>query len=290
MKNRLPPPAPFQPPDAELGRNLDRMRRRGYGGGFITRHRALLFSPHNPAKMIPAFLLSVAFLLGWWLLRDVVCRFWSVMLDFWAAAVGLHGGVSTVSYRLFDLIPFSIPFLGVGAGPPSDFVWWAGLIFTGALVLLSFLIPRKYLPLAYMVRITAFFQGTAQFFFFFWRDGFPYDAAGYIHGMLIASWMLIGILPIVLGFTYFIFDFSLSRKVALALMLIGHQTVLVPMQYVMQAWVIHHTSLLFLPLCFFISSLPLNVVIFIAFFGWGFSWKTMLYQEAVQWRVRGRAY
>ena len=290
MKDKKPPAAWFEAPNARLDMSLEQLRHRGYGGGFITRHRALLFSPHNPAKMVPAFLLAVAFLLGWWLLRGVVCGYWSVMLDFWAGAIGLHGGVSVVPYSLFDLIPFSIPFLNVGAGPPGDVTWWVGMIFTAVLVLISYLISRRYLPLAYMLRITAFFQATAQFFFCFWRDGFPYEAGGYIHSMLIASWMLIAVIPIVLGFTYFIFDFSLSRKMALALMIMGHQTVLVPMQYVMQAYVIHHGSLLFLPLCFFISSLPLNVVIFIAFFGWGFSWKTMLYEEAVQWKVRGRAY
>jgi hypothetical protein len=290
MRDRNNPAASSTPPEAKLSKDLERIRHRGYGGGFITRHRALLFSPHNPAKMIPAFLLAVAFLLGWYLLRDQVCRFWSVMMDFWAGAVGMHGGVSAVKYYLFEVIPFSIPFLSFGAGPPSDFVWWVGLIFTALLVVLSFLIPRQYLPLAYMLRITAFFQSTAQIFFYFWRYGFPYEASGYVHGMLIASWMFISIVPIVLGFTYFIFDFSLSRKIALAVVIMGHQTILVPMQYVMQAYVIHHTSLLFLPLCFFVSSLPLNVVIFIAFFGWGFSWKDMLYQEAVQWKVRGRAY
>jgi hypothetical protein len=290
MKAKTPPAASFQPPDAKLDRNLEQRRRRGYGGGFITRHRALLFSPHNPAKMIPAFLLTLAFLLGWWLLRDAACRYWSLMLDFWAGVIGLQGGVTVVPYRLFDLIPFSIPFLGVGAGPPGDFTWWIGTIFTAVLVLISFLVPRRYLPLAYMLRVTAFFQGTAQLFFLFWRNGFPYEAGGYIHGMLIASWMLIAVIPVVLGFTYYVFDFSLSRKVALTLLIMGHQTILVPMQYVMQAYVIHHGSLLFLPICFFISSLPLNVVIFIAFFGWGFSWKTMLYDEAVQWKVRGRAY
>jgi hypothetical protein len=290
MKAKTPPASSSQPPDARLDKHLEQMRHRGYGGGFITRHRALLFSPHNPAKMIPAFLLTLVFLLAWWLLREPVCKCWSAMLDFWAGVIGLQGGVSVIGYRLFGLIPFSIPFLGVGAGPPDDLTWWVGMIFTAVLVVASFLIPRRYLPLAYMLRITAFFQATAQFFFLFWRDGFPYEAGGYIHGMLIASWMLIAVIPVVLGFTYFIFDFSLSRKMALALMIMGHQTILVPMQYVMQAYVIHHGSLLFLPLCFFISSLPLNVVIFIAFFGWGFSWKTMLYDEAVQWKVRGRAY
>jgi hypothetical protein len=212
------------------------------------------------------------------------------MLDFWQGALGLGGGVSRIDYLLCNVIPFSIPVLNVGAAFPAPLDWWIGLILTLVLLVVSFLIPRRYLPISYLLRITAFFQGTAQVYFYFWRDSFPYEAAGYVHGMLIASWMLIGIIPLVLGFTYYIFDFSLWRKMALTLLIMGHETVLVPMQYVMQAFVMYHRTLLFMPLMFFVFSLPLNVLIFIAFFGWGFSWKDMLYDEEVQWKVRRRAY
>jgi hypothetical protein len=48
----------------------------------------------------------------------------------------------------------------------------------------------------------------------------------------------------------------------------------------------HHASLLVMPLLFFVAGLPLNVMMFIALFGWGFSWQDRLHDENVQRQVR----
>jgi hypothetical protein len=285
-----PVPAPSSFVEAELPPDLERERRRGHAGGFITRHRALLFSPSDPVKMIPAFLLAIAFVLFWYVVNGGLDRYWSTMLNFWQEALGLGGAVTSIQYRLFGAMPFRIPMLHVDAGLPSITAWWFGLFLTAALTVLSAAIPRRYLPVSYLLRVAAFFQGTAQVFFLFWKEAFPYGLTGYLHGMLIASWMFIAIVPIALGLTYFIFDFTLQRKIGLAAIIMGYQTILVPLQYEMHAYVIHHGSLLFMPLMFLVFGLPLNVFSFIAFYSWGASWRDRLYEESVQWKTRGRVH
>lgn len=270
----------------DLDPETERLRYLGHGGGFITRHRALLFSPGNPGKLIPASLLSLSFLLAWWLVREPVYRMWSAMLGFWHSVLGLSDGISRVEYLLFGVIPFAVPMPQVGAGMPSTLQWWTGMLLSLILIACSVIVPRRYLPAAYLLRTVAFFQLTAQIFFHFWRDAFPYEPAGYVHGMLIASWFFLAVIPMVLGLTYYIFDFSLRQKIGLTILIMGHQVLLIPMQYAMQAYVMHAQSLLFMPLMFFVFSLPLNVVSFISFFGWGFSWECMLYDEEVQWKTR----
>jgi len=107
-----------------------------------------------------------------------------------------------------------------------------------------------------------------------------------VHGMLIASLFLLAFIPLVMGLTYYLFDFSLGRKIFLTLIMIGHLLIMVPLQYLLHAWIMYHFSLLFMPLLFFIAGLPLNVMVFIALFGWGFSWQDMLHNEEVQNKVR----
>jgi hypothetical protein len=156
------------------------------------------------------------------------------------------------------------------------------------LVLVSLLLPRRYLPVSFFLRIVAFFQGCSQLFFAFWPEAFPYSAGGYIHTMLIAGLMIVPLVPIVLGFTYYLFDFSLSRKIGLTAMLMLHLTLLIPLQYAAHGWIMCHSSLLFLPLLFFVSGLPLNVLVFISFYAWGFSWRNRLQEQQVQLKVRRR--
>ena len=149
-------------------------------------------------------------------------------------------------------------------------------ILTALLVLVSMLLPQHLLPVSFMLRIVAFFQGCAQVFFVTWPYEFPYRGGGYIHGTVIACLMLISLVPILLGFTYFLFDFKLYRKIGLALLTMCHLVAMVPLQYTLHAYLLSHFSLLFLPLLFFVFGLPLNTLIVIAFYSWGFSWKDHL--------------
>ncbi len=270
------------------GRRLERLRYRGYLGGFIARHRALLFSPSNPTKIAGAVLLPIAFLVLWYLVRDHVSNAWLAMFDAWRAILGVSGYVTMVGYEVGEWTRFSVPYLYVPANLPGDTAWWLGVGFVVVLVVGSFLISHAYLPVAYLLRIVALFQGCAQFFFAFWPNQFPYSAAGYIHGMLIAGLMLITLIPVILGFTYYLFDFSLWRKIGLTLMMMVHLAILIPLQYAVHAYILHHCSLLFLPVLFFVFGLPLNVLVFIAFYTWGFSWKNRLREERVQWKIRRR--
>jgi hypothetical protein len=278
-------PAPVDP---WLREELNRLRYRGHRGGFIPKHRALLFSPFDASKWSTAALLMVGFLVVWYLLLDLVTRFWGAVLDFWASVLGFGGVVGMIHYRLFGLIPFSVPDLYVPAGLPGTGTWWAGVVFLIVLLAGSFLLSPRYLPVAYLLWVLALFQGCAQLFFAFWAEYFPYTASGYLLTVLLASLALISIVPIVLALTYYVFDFGPARSIALTALMMGHLTVLVPFQYSLHAFILNRTSLLFMPLLFLAVGLPLGVLVFIAFYGWGFSWSHRLRDQQVQWKVRRR--
>jgi hypothetical protein len=278
-------PAPVEP---WLREELDRLRYRGHKGGFIPRHRSLLFSPLDARKVLQAIFLVVVIMIVWYLSLRWVIRFWTLMIDLCAAVLGIGGVVGQVPYALFGLLPFTIPDVFVPSALPTTFEWWVGALLTLALVVVSFVLPRNHLPLVYLVRIMALFQGCSQVFFAFWPQWFPYTASGYIHTVLIASLGLITIVPIVLALTYYLFDFGLARNAALTLFTMGHLVVMVPLQYTVHAWVLYHTSLLYLPLLFLGAGLVVGVLVFIAFYSWGFSWQHQLREHRVQWKIRKR--
>ncbi len=272
--------------DAAARREVLRMRQRGWGGGDIPAHRALRVSPVRPGKLVPAALLAIALLAAYLLLLGPVSHLWAGMLEFWRSAVDLPGRVSMVRYDFYGLLQFDVPSLSFGSGLPGSELWWGGLVFTLLLGLGSFAVPLTWLPLRYLLRLVAFFQAGAQLFFGLWPWAFPYDGSGYVHGMLIADLMLIALIPVLLGSTYFVLDFSLWRKALLALLTMLHMLVLVPLQYAVHAYVIHHLSLLFMPLMFFVFGLTVNVLVFISFYAWGVSWWHPLRVEDVRWARR----
>ena len=249
------------------------LRLRGCDGGVIQKHRSMITSLHQPHRFFLAAAISTGLLIVWALGLDAVSVFWASVMDFWQIRLGIEGQVTMADYQLGPWIRFSVPYLYFHAGIPSNDLWWAGTIVTALLILVSMLLPKRLLPISFMMRILAFFQGCAQVFFVTWPYEFPYRGGGYIHGTMIACLMLITLVPLLLGFTYFLFDFKLYRKIGLALLTMGHMVVMIPLQYVLHAYLLNHFSLLFLPLLFFIFGLPLNTLIVIAFYSWGFSWK-----------------
>ena len=90
--------------------------------------------------------------------------------------------------------------------------------------------------------------------------------------MQVAALAAIAIIPLMLGLTYYVIDARFRQKLGLTLAAMGHLIVFVPLQYMLQSYIIAHGSLLLMPLCFALFALLPEVMIFIALYGWGMSW------------------
>lgn len=257
-------------PDPGLPVEVDEERFRGYAGGVIPQHRAMTVEPHERRDLIVDVLLAIVLAEGWWLSLDWVAPFWASILDFFRQVFGLDGYVVVVDYSYGLLVPY----MGVGSWLPGWTEWIGGAVLVIVLVVASLALPRRFLPVAYFLRIVAACQAVAQLYFALWPTSFPYDTGGYVHGMLFTGVGLNALIPLLLGFSYFVFDFGLARKVGLTLLVMLFFTLLFPLQYMAHALILHHLSLLYLPLLFFVLGLPLDVLLFIAFYGWGVSWRS----------------
>jgi len=269
-----------------LPSGLDLEERSGFRGGFISNHRALLSSPLDRPKLLQALALMAAFVVIWYLLLPIVSWFWGTTMLTAAETLKLVGAVNRPEhYTLAGILSFDVPALYVPAGLPPRWVWELGAGLAAVLLAISFVLPGRYLPLAYVLRLVALLQAAAEIYFALWPNDFPYTSGGYIHTMLLASVVFIWLVPVVLGLTYYLFDFTLTQKLVLTGIVMSHQVVMVPLQYVVHALVLYHLSLLFLPVLFFGLSLPLNVLVLMAFYGWGFSWPSPLRDREVQGRI-----
>lgn len=251
---------------------IQELRRRGWRGGVIAPHRAFA-RLHLRAS---DFVITASSVLGitviWLLSLPYVGEFWFHVFRFWHRHLGLEGSVARAPQQ-WGILHFSVPTVLISAGPPDGFTWWV----TGAVTILAFWITfgisEDHLPWVYLLRFLVIVQGTALAYFAFEAAKFPHDLPSYTVGMLYFGTIFITLLPLVLGFSYFIFDFRYLQKLALTLGTMSYLALFLPFQYMLHVWIIHK-SILFMPVLYFVFGPFLDVLVFVSLYSWGMSWRS----------------
>ena len=247
------------------------IRTRGWRGGIITPHRAFARLHFTVRDFLITLASVLAITAGWLASMPRIGEFWFRVFRFWHHAVGLEGSVARAPQH-WGPLRFSIPTVLISAGPPDVFTWWITAGITVLTFWISFGIPEEELPLVYLLRFLAMVQGTALMYFAFEAAKFPHDLPSYIVGMLYFGTIFTSLLPLILGFSYFLFDFSIVQKVGLTLGIMVYLVLLLPFQYMLHAWIIHQ-SVLFMPVLYFVFGPFLDVLVFVSLYSWGMSWK-----------------
>jgi hypothetical protein len=168
-------------------------------------------------------------------------------------------------------VHFSVPYVTVSAGAPGAAYWIMAAV-TTLLLTTSFFLSGDALPWAYLLRAVSILQFTALAYFGVAAARFPHDLSGYTVSMLVFSTIFIGLVPVILGFTYYLFDFTWGRKLILTLITMAYLTLFVPIQYMLHVYVLHE-SIVFMPVLYFAFGPFLDVLIFICLYSWGMSWQ-----------------
>ena len=217
--------------------------------------------------------ISVAALTAGWLLAlPFAGEFWFRIFRFWHHVLGLEGSVAR-AVQHWGPLEFSLPTVLVSAGPPDVYSWWITAAVTFLVLWISFGIPEEHLPLVYLLRFLVIVQSTALLYFAFAAEKFPHDLPSYTVSMLYFGTIFVSLLPLILGFSYFLFDFKLTQKLGLTLGIMAYLVIFLPFQYMLHAWIIHK-SVLFMPVLYFVLGPFLDVLIFVSLYSWGMSWRS----------------
>ncbi len=248
-------------------------RFRGHRGGLIEPHRSLLVLPVRPLQAVLATALVLAFVAAWIAISAPVAEAWAAIARFCVEVLGLPVRVGLRAYPMPWGAVLEIPRLDAVIGEPGPAEWWFGAFFVAAVLAVSFLLPRRWLPLSYFLRLTAFVQAGAQLQFFAFPGAFPYDTGGYTEVLFLASLALIGLVPVQFGLTYFTLDFRAEQHVAAVVLTMAHLFLFVPLQWVAHVALLQAGSLLWMPLLFWMGGLSVDVAVVIAIYGWAASWR-----------------
>ena len=261
-------------PDRETARIAlaARVRSTGNQGGPIAPHRAIATVRLTRGDVAIAALLTLALTALYIASLPAVGALWTGIFRWLAGPLDL-GGVARRAGTVVSAVSVSVPYFTARAGAPSWTLWWLTLVATAGVTIGSLFLRARYLPLAYALRFVAAIQASALLFFALARDRFPYDLAVYVSGMMLIGASVIGLVPLILGLTFYVIDVRWSQKVALTAIVMGHLLLFIPLQYALQSYVVAHGSLLFLPVSFIVFGILPEVMILVAFYGWGMSWR-----------------
>lgn len=259
--------------ELERARRLESVRIRGVKGGVIAPHRSMVGLPWTIWRLITTLVLSLGGVAALLAALPSLGRFWGLIFEYARDALGIHAPLGDQLFSLPGGITFSLPVLAVLTPLPDSLVLWITGIGCAVVFLGSFALPERFMPLRYLLRFLVVLQGSAILFFAVSRDPFPYRLQDHVFLLLTAGLVVMGLVPLVLGLTLHLFDLAFWKKLLLTLAILVHLAVWLPLQALAHLWLILHGTAVLMPVLFLTGGLLLDVLIFVAFYGWALSWR-----------------
>ncbi len=214
-------------------------------------HAASQLAPWRWRDGFWGLLLGAGWSLALWALQPQLLQLWHDVVDLWSQPLGL--GLSP---------------LPQDAAPPSQEL----LLSTTALVALLYVAAgrwhERYQPLRVVVRAMCLVQGSACLFFAWFPARFPYAVHQHLSGLLQMGADFLMTVPLMLALGWGVLNLPWRLKLLGPLLVLTYFVVWLPHQVLLHAWVLHHGSVLFMPVLLLCLGPLLNGWIFVALYAW----------------------
>ena len=247
---------------------LERLRYQSHSGRVIRRHRALHRLEFRRASALHPIILVVASYCALGVSANAITAFWLPHLQVPAALESqVRGLFGPFAYRL------SFPNFGVSA---PDFDTLRVSVAVCALIMLTaFLTMRgRMLPIGYLLWGACLVQFLSSALFYFAPAAFAYSLGSHVANGLEYALVLIFFVPLLLSFSYYVFEYSLLRKAFGTLLIIGGLVLVAPYQYLVHIMLLEAGTLLLLPILYVLFGLLFDIGVFIALYAWVMSWES----------------
>ena len=266
-------PGKLVSPELARARKLEAMRVRGVRGGVITPHRSMVGLPWTAFRLLTTLLLSLGGLLLLYVALPGLGRFWQTVFEQARDFLGLQAPLGDQVWTMPGGLEFTLPVLAVMTPLPGTREIWIAAVVAVLVFALSFLVPVRFTPLRYFLRLLAIVEGSAIAFFAFSAESFPYRLQDHVFILLSAGLVVMALVPLVLGLTLHVFDLAFWKKLLLTLAILAHLAVFIPLQVLVHIWLVLHGSAVLMPVLFLVFGLLLDVLVLVAFYGWALSWR-----------------
>ena len=233
-------------------------------------HRAITPLTVTPYLLAQATLLPVLLcaLLYWG--RPQLFDFWRGCILFWSGHLDMNFGLSPL---LNDTGQFALMLSGreQDAPMPGPVTMVITLVVGLAVFALSFGMKHARLPLKFPLRIISVVQLIAVLYFWLHPAEFPYSIARHSEDLLTIGYALMLATPVMLAIGYYILNQSLPAKLFHTSLILLFMAVMVPHQVLVQAFIMQHLSMLFMPVLYICFGAVFDALVFVALYSWAVS-------------------
>ena len=254
-------------------RQREALRVRGHKGGVIAPHRAMVGLRWSAWRLLTTLVLVAGALAGNLAALPWLGRGWQLLFLRARDYLGISAPIGTQTLSLPGGLSFTLPVVATFTPLPDTRVLWIAAIACAAVLLLSFLLPERFTPLRYFLRLLVLVQVSAVLFFGFAPDPFPYRLEDHVFILLTAGLVVMALVPLLLGLTLHVFDLALWRKLVLTVLILGHLALFIPLNALVHVWLIMRGTAVLMPVLFLVFGLLLDVFIFVTFYAWALSWR-----------------
>ncbi len=256
----------------ESYKDLELLSKQGVLGKVIPEHRALLRSSFSSLKWLTIAFFPILF--DYIIVKSVsfVGQFWLMLFNFWFEKIEIPGKVMLVTTKLAGF-EIELPAFFVHSSAPDATNWWLLVLIVVGLVSLIYILPKRFLPLFYIFGFISLVLLSSLIYFAVMPARFSYTASGYLDNLLMSGVWLLLVMPWVHGLIYYIFDFSVQKKIFLTVATLIFIVVALPFQLITQTILLLKFSVIILPVLYVFFGLFLLIICCLSLYGWAMSWE-----------------
>lgn len=199
--------------------------------------------------------------------KPLVLEFWRSCILFWSGGLGLPFSRSA---QLNEAGQYALLLTGTGDGAPLPTTTIMSV--TAAVTLIAFALSlgmkNVLLPLKYPVRIVCVVQLVTLIYFWLVPTAFPYTIARHSEELMTIGYVVLLATPVMLAMGYYILNQSLLAKLFNTALILLFLVVMVPHQVLVQALIMQHLSVLFMPVLYICFGAVFDALVFVALYSW----------------------
>lgn len=233
-------------------------------------HRAITPLTVTGSLLAQAILLPVILcsLLYWG--KPQLFEFWRECVLFWSGLLDMHFSISPIvndagQYALM------LPGRQQEAPMPGAITMVVTAVVSLAAFALSFFMKHAKLPLKFPLRIISVVQLVAVIYFWLHPGAFPYSIARHSEDLMTIGYALMLATPAMLAIGYYILNQGLMVKLFHTALILLFIAVMVPHQVLVQAIIMQHLSVLFMPVLYICFGAVFDALVFVALYSWAVS-------------------